>query len=144
MDASRFLNLYARVHDGQTAGKSMGKAWVKRWSTLPQGRDGQLGPRPQNQAKKLYRKIDMESASSKSHAIRWLALAAQSEQEVTPHGLKNAGQDMVSMRRCLGQMGVEITDWTLTDSCCQSQQTTTTNPQKGAWRGRFRVSGPMG
>ena len=78
--------------------------------TLPQGRDGQLGPRPQNQAKKLYRKIDMESASLKSHAIRWLALAAQSEQEVTLHGLKNAGQDMVSMRRCLGQMGVEITD----------------------------------
>ena len=47
---------------------------------------------------------------SKSHAIRWLALAAQSEQKVVIHNLSHAGQDILSMRRCLGQLGVRITD----------------------------------
>jgi 3-phosphoshikimate 1-carboxyvinyltransferase len=48
--------------------------------------------------------------ASKSHAIRWLALAAQSEQEVVIHNLGHAGQDILSMRRCLTQLGVRITD----------------------------------
>ena len=47
---------------------------------------------------------------SKSHAIRWLALAAQSTQDVVIHNLSQAGQDILSMRRCLNQLGVQITD----------------------------------
>lgn len=55
-------------------------------------------------------KIAWRLPPSKSHAIRWLALAAQSEQKVVIHNLSHAGQDILSMRRCLGQLGVRITD----------------------------------
>lgn len=39
-----------------------------------------------------------------------MALAAQSEQTITLHGMENAGLDAISMRRCLTQMGVEFED----------------------------------
>lgn len=55
-------------------------------------------------------KIPWRLPPSKSHAIRWLTLAAQSEQKVVIHNLSHAGQDILSMRRCLGQLGVRITD----------------------------------
>lgn len=47
---------------------------------------------------------------SKSHAIRWLALAAQTDQDIVLSGMNQAGQDIISMRRCLQQMGVRIVD----------------------------------
>ena len=55
-------------------------------------------------------RIQWRLPPSKSHAIRWLALAAQSEQKVVIHNLAHAGQDILSMRRCLSQLGVRITD----------------------------------
>tara|TARA_B100000900_G_scaffold410051_2_gene427091 strand:+ start:2940 stop:4358 length:1419 start_codon:yes stop_codon:yes gene_type:complete len=55
-------------------------------------------------------KIPWRLPPSKSHAIRWLALAAQSNQDVVIHNLSQAGQDILSMRRCLNQLGVRITD----------------------------------
>ena len=39
-----------------------------------------------------------------------MALAAQSEQTITLHGMENAGLDAISMRRCLSQMGVKFED----------------------------------
>ena len=55
-------------------------------------------------------KIQWSLPPSKSHAIRWLALAAQSKQTIVLENMAFAGQDTISMRRCLSQMGVKITD----------------------------------
>lgn len=55
-------------------------------------------------------RINWSLPPSKSHAIRWLTLAAQSQQEVVLRGMEHAGQDVISMRRCLVQMGVNVSD----------------------------------
>ena len=47
---------------------------------------------------------------SKSHAIRYVALAALSRQNVTFRNMSGAGEDTLSMRRCLLQCGVTFTD----------------------------------
>lgn len=60
--------------------------------------------------KKSIETIQWRLPPSKSHAIRWLALAAQSDQKVVIHNLAQAGLDVLSMRRCLSQFGVRITD----------------------------------
>ena len=89
---------------------NMAKAWVKRWSPKVKGDLGSL-----ISALRVHNNASIEGMTwdlppSKSHAIRLLALAAQSEQTVVLHGMTNAGQDVISMRRCLRQMGVQITD----------------------------------
>ncbi|MAF93338.1 hypothetical protein CMO85_01585 [Candidatus Woesearchaeota archaeon] len=88
----------------------MGKPWVKRWSPTLKDGMGRLIPALRITPKKAIESLAWNLPSSKSHAIRWLALAAQSNQDVILYGLGNAGQDIVSMRRCLRQMGVQITD----------------------------------
>lgn len=45
---------------------------------------------------------------SKSHMIRWLLLAAQGEKEVTLTFSGTPGEDILSMARCLTQLGVGI------------------------------------
>lgn len=45
---------------------------------------------------------------SKSHLIRWTLVAAQSEEVTTLLGTKGAGDDALSMARCLTQLGVQI------------------------------------
>jgi 3-phosphoshikimate 1-carboxyvinyltransferase len=47
---------------------------------------------------------------SKSHLIRWLLLAAQAERVVRIRGVLGVGEDVLSMRRCLRQLGVHIED----------------------------------
>ena len=89
---------------------TMAKAWVKRWSPDVQGNLGSFVPAVRINNASSIEELAWDLPPSKSHAIRWLALAAQSEQTVVLHGMANAGQDVVSMRRCLGQMGVQITD----------------------------------
>ena len=89
---------------------SMGKAWVKRWSPKVQKGKGSLIHALKVTPPKAIESIVWSLPPSKSHAIRWLILAAQSEDETLIEGLEHAGQDIVSMRRCLAQMGVQFTD----------------------------------
>ena len=88
----------------------MGKAWVKRWSPSVKDGMGSLVPALEITPIASIEKVLWRLPPSKSHAIRWLALAAQSNQNITLNGMANAGQDIVSMRRCLGQMGVSVSD----------------------------------
>ena len=76
-------------------------------------------------------KIPWRLPASKSHAIRWLALAAQSEQKVVIHNLAHAGQDILSMRRCLGQLGVRITDLNDLGEALVSGDDSSVNPPQG-------------
>ena len=76
-------------------------------------------------------KIPWRLPPSKSHAIRWLALAAQSEQKVVIHNLAHAGQDILSMRRCLGQLGVRITDLNDLGEALVSGDDSSVNPPQG-------------
>ena len=76
-------------------------------------------------------KIPWRLPPSKSHAIRWLALAAQSEQKVVIHNLAHAGQDILSMRRCLGQLGVRITDLNDLGEALVSGDDSSENPPQG-------------
>ena len=45
---------------------------------------------------------------SKSHLIRWLLMAAQSQQNVTISGISGAANDACSMRDALIELGVKI------------------------------------
>ena len=76
-------------------------------------------------------RIQWRLPPSKSHAIRWLALAAQSEQKVVIHNLTHAGQDILSMRRCLGQLGVRITDLNYRGEALVSGDDSSVKPPQG-------------
>ena len=114
----------------------MGKAWVKRWSPKVKDGMGSLVPALKITQNPSIEKLTWNLSPSKSHAIRWLALAAQSEQEVVLRGLGNAGQDIVSMRRCLGQMGVVITDLDADGNMLEVSTNDDDQPAKGsvAWK----------
>ena len=88
----------------------MARAWVKRWSPHRGEGKGSLVPALSVQPNKSIEKMHWNLPPSKSHAIRWLALAAQSTQTVRLDNMAWAGQDIVSMRRCLRQLGVRIID----------------------------------
>ena len=88
----------------------MARAWVKRWSPHRGEGKGSLVPALKVLPPQSIEKIPWSLPPSKSHAIRWLALAAQSNQNVRLENMAAAGQDIVSMRRCLRQLGVNITD----------------------------------
>ena len=45
---------------------------------------------------------------SKSHLIRWLLMASQSEQVVTISGVSGAADDVLSMRDALMELGVDM------------------------------------
>jgi 3-phosphoshikimate 1-carboxyvinyltransferase len=81
---------------------------------------------------------------SKSHAIRWLALGAQSKQDVVLQGLQNAGQDIVSMRRCLGQMGVRITDIGSNGEVLNTSSNHDDQPAEGSVAWKIQGVGPEG
>ncbi len=114
----------------------MGKAWVKRWSPTLKDGMGSLIPALEITPGASIDELTWNLPPSKSHAIRWLALAAQSEQEVVLNGLGNAGQDIVSMRRCLGQMGVLITDLGSNGEALEVSTNHDNQPAKGsvAWK----------
>jgi len=88
----------------------MAKRWVSRWKPTQAGEKGSLVPVLSVEGKSSIETIQWRLPCSKSHAIRWLALAAQSKQNIVLQNMAFAGQDAVSMRRCLSQMGVNITD----------------------------------
>ena len=88
----------------------MAKPWVRRWSPTRRGEKGSLLPVLSIAPTSSIDEVQWRLPPSKSHAIRWLVLAAQSSQEVVLLNMAQAGQDVVSMRRCLSQMGVPIVD----------------------------------
>ena len=88
----------------------MTNAWNKRWSIDARYEVEAAPPSLIVQPLGSIEQINWSLPPSKSHAIRWLALAAQSEQDIVFDGMKYAGQDIISMRRCLRQMGVPIID----------------------------------
>ena len=88
----------------------MGGAWVKRWSPSGKGHTQSLvGALKVNPAQGIET-LNWILPPSKSHAIRLMTLAAQSRQTITLNGMMDAGDDVISMRRCLIQMGVKFED----------------------------------
>ena len=47
---------------------------------------------------------------SKSHMIRWLVAASQNEQETIIKFNGEPGKDIISMKRCIENFGVEVTE----------------------------------
>jgi 3-phosphoshikimate 1-carboxyvinyltransferase len=88
----------------------MGGAWVKRWSPGGKGHSRSLVGALRVHPAQSLNSLDWTLPPSKSHAIRLMALSAQAEQTVTLTGMTNAGDDAISMRRCLSQMGVQFDD----------------------------------
>jgi len=62
--------------------------------------------------KQNFEAIDWKSPPSKSHMIRWLALAAQAAETTELHFVGQPGGDIESMARCLEQLGVSIERYT--------------------------------
>ena len=54
--------------------------------------------------------VNWQLPPSKSHAIRTLILASQSDDITTISGIANSGEDVNSMKNCLIQLGVTIND----------------------------------
>ena len=105
-----FLNLYYKGSWLGEPTRAHGRAWVKRWSPHRNGGKGSFVPALNITSNAAIESMTWKLPPSKSHAIRWLALAAQSNQPLRLHNMAAAGQDIVSMRRCLRQLGVRITD----------------------------------
>jgi len=122
----------------------MGKAWVKRWSPRLDDGMGSLIPALKITPKESIERIIWNLSPSKSHAIRWLALGAQSKQDVVLQGLQNAGQDIVSMRRCLGQMGVHITDIGPNGEALEISTNDDDQPAEGSVAWKIHGVGPHG
>ncbi len=66
----------------------------------------------------LHGPIDWALPPSKSHMIRWLALAAQAEGETVLSFDGEPGEDILSMAECLQQLGAGIdrsdSQWSVT------------------------------
>jgi 3-phosphoshikimate 1-carboxyvinyltransferase len=122
----------------------MGKRWVKRWAPTHPGEKGSLVPVLHVNPKSSIEKITWRLPPSKSHAIRWLALAAQTAQVVTMHGMANAGQDVVAMRRSLGQMGVQTVDLDEEGEVLEVHSNHDDQPAQNTVAWRVHGSGPAG
>ena len=88
----------------------MGGKWVQRWNPSPEGQAGSFLPCLRIQGHRSIEEMDWRLPFSKSHAIRYLVLAALSRQTVTFQNMSGAGEDTISMRRCLMQCGVVFED----------------------------------
>ena len=119
----------------------MTRAWVKRWSPHRNGGKGSLIPALRITPNVAIDKMAWQLPPSKSHAIRWLALAAQSDQTVRLDNMGAAGQDIISMRRCLRQLGVRIADLDASGNRMVVEPTTTTNLHPKRFHGKLRVLG---
>ncbi|MAJ01489.1 MAG: hypothetical protein CMA10_03680 [Euryarchaeota archaeon] len=122
----------------------MGGAWVKRWSPGGEGHSRSLIG-----ALKVHTLGDIDSLPwtlppSKSHAIRMMALVAQSKQTVTLNGMMNAGEDAISMRRCLIQMGVKFDDLDQNGKLLDNMLNTDLLPHEDSISWRIHGVGPTG
>ena len=122
----------------------MARAWVKRWSPHRGEGKGSLVPALNVEPPQSIEKIPWNLPPSKSHAIRWLALAAQSNQNVRLENMAAAGQDIVSMRRCLRQLGVKITDLDEAGRRLDVETNLDDQPPKGTVSWEVEGTGPHG
>jgi len=88
----------------------MARKWVERWDPAPAGQPGSLVPAIKVHPPAELNQMDWTLPVSKSHAIRWVALAAQTGVDMVLHGMSTAGEDVLAMRRCLMQCGIQFTD----------------------------------
>ena len=122
----------------------MGRAWVKRWKPSGRGEKGSYIEVLEVDNKASIEQIHWSLPPSKSHAIRWLALAAQSNQQITFHNMQYAGKDVISMRRCLIQMGVNITDLDLNGEALPNLPNVDLNPHPESVAWQVQGCGPNG
>ena len=122
----------------------MGRAWVKRWKPSGRGEKGSYIEVLEVDNKASIGQIHWSLPPSKSHAIRWLALAAQSNQQITFHNMQYAGKDVISMRRCLIQMGVNITDLDLNGEALPNLPNVDLNPHPESVAWQVQGCGPNG
>lgn len=122
----------------------MGRAWVKRWKPSGRGEKGSLIEVLEVEPSASIEMIPWSLPPSKSHAIRWLALAAQSNQQVTFHNMQHAGEDVCSMRRCLVQMGVAITDLNAKGEALPNLPNVDLNPHPESVAWQVQGCGPNG
>lgn len=89
----------------------MARGWRAKWS--PSGKGHIDSKREVLKVRPLasIEGVTWDLPPSKSHLIRYLALASLSSQETTLDGVQFAGDDALSMRRCLTQLGVEFSDF---------------------------------
>ncbi len=86
----------------------MAEGWKRKWNTSGKNSKLSLIPVLEVQPFRPENEIQWTLPISKSHAIRYLLLAAQSENVVRFSNMENVGEDIVAMRDCLVQLGVEI------------------------------------
>ena len=122
----------------------MGGAWVKRWSPEGKGHSRSLVGALRVHPAQSLNSLDWTLPPSKSHAIRLMALSAQAEQTVTLTGMTNAGDDAISMRRCLSQMGVQFDDLDVNGNILPSTQNADFLPHELATAWRVHGVGPNG
>jgi len=86
----------------------MAEGWKRRWN--PSGKKSKLSLIPILEVHPFRptSNIKWVLPTSKSHAIRYLVLAAQSNDIVSFSNMKNAGEDILAMKDCLAQLGVKI------------------------------------
>ncbi len=122
----------------------MARAWTKRWSPDRNGGKGSLVSALKIRPIDSIERIHWTLPPSKSHAIRWLALAAQSSQHVQLDNMGHAGQDTVSMRRCLNQLGVRIVDLDADGRPLSVKSNLDDQPAQGSVSWRIEGVGPHG
>ena len=122
----------------------MAKRWVARWSPTRPGEKGSYQEVLRVRGRASIESLLWRLPPSKSHAIRLLALAAQSNDATVLNNMANAGQDVVSMRRCLGQMGVVFEDLDATGEVLPRAQNNDDQPHGAAVAWRVYGVGPHG
>lgn len=122
----------------------MGGAWVKRWSPGGKGHSRSLVGALKVDTIGDIKDLEWSLPPSKSHAIRMMALAAQSNQTITLRGMQDAGDDAISMRRCLFQMGVTFDDLDHSDKLLKRPLNTDFLPHEDSSSWRIHGVGPNG
>jgi 3-phosphoshikimate 1-carboxyvinyltransferase len=86
----------------------MADGWKRKWA--PSGKNSKLSLIPVLEVQPFRTKKEMKWTLpiSKSHALRYLILAAQSEDVVRFSKMENVGEDIIAMKDCLIQLGVKI------------------------------------
>ena len=122
----------------------MGKAWVKRWSPEKKGVKGSFVEILEVKPMPSIEEIQWRLPPSKSHAIRLLAIAGQSNQSILLKGMEHAGDDVVAMRRCLRQMGVSCADVGTDGEVLPPNPNLDDQPPEGTVAWRIEGVGPHG
>ena len=86
------------------AGRFMADAWEDEYQVIENFNESISIDR------KEYREVFFDLPPSKSHLIRQLIIASLSKNKVTIIGVKNAGRDVLSLKKSLINIGVKIVE----------------------------------